>query len=144
MEAQRNKITDIAIIEELKKNSRISYNKIAEKFSETEATVRKRVKKLINKGVIRKFTIDVDPRKIGFKIEAMIGFDIKEEYYTSTLLELKNLPEVISLTTSTGDHMVMIEAWFHDLEELNEFEQKLSKLPGIFNICPAIMVEKLK
>jgi len=144
MIVHRSKITDIDIIQELKKNSRISYNKIAEKFSVTEATVRKRVKKMINKGVIRKFTIDVDPRKIGYKIEAMIGFDIKEEHYTSTLLELKNLPEVISLSTSTGDHMVMIEAWFHDLEELNEFEQKLSKHPGIFNICPAIIVEKLK
>ena len=46
------------IIEELKQDSRISFNEISQKIGKTEATVRRRVKKLVEDGVIERFTIE--------------------------------------------------------------------------------------
>jgi len=51
-------LIDLKIIEELKNNSRISFNEISKKIDKTEATVRRRVKKLTEDGVIKRFTID--------------------------------------------------------------------------------------
>ncbi|MHA1304971.1 MAG: Lrp/AsnC family transcriptional regulator [Candidatus Heimdallarchaeaceae archaeon] len=138
------RISNFEIIKILLENGRMPYSKIAKEFDVTEATIRKRVNKMKKDGVIRKFTIDVEPKKLGFKIQAIIGFDLHEEYYTSTLLLLKKRQEIISLTSSTGDHMVMLEAWFEDLEQLHNFEKELSSLPGVMDICPAIIIEKLK
>ena len=51
-------IVDLKILELLKDNSRMSFNEISKSVGKTEATVRRRVKKLTDDGVIRKFTID--------------------------------------------------------------------------------------
>ena len=45
-------IVDIKILELLKDNSRMSFNEISESVGKTEATVRRRVKKLSEDGVI--------------------------------------------------------------------------------------------
>jgi Lrp/AsnC family leucine-responsive transcriptional regulator len=44
---------DEKILEELKANSRISFNDISERVGKTEATVRRRVKKLKEDGIIK-------------------------------------------------------------------------------------------
>ena len=51
-------VIDLKILEELKSDSRISFNEISKNVGKTEATIRRRVKKLIEDGVIKKFTID--------------------------------------------------------------------------------------
>ncbi|MFX1589601.1 MAG: Lrp/AsnC family transcriptional regulator, partial [Promethearchaeota archaeon] len=53
-------LIDLKILEELKKNSRISFSDISERIDKTEATVRRRVKKLIEEGIITRFTIQYD------------------------------------------------------------------------------------
>ncbi|MFX1311466.1 MAG: Lrp/AsnC family transcriptional regulator, partial [Promethearchaeota archaeon] len=51
-------VIDLKILEELKNNSRISFNEISQKINKTEATVRRRVKKLVEDGIIKHFTIE--------------------------------------------------------------------------------------
>ncbi|MHA2472352.1 MAG: AsnC family transcriptional regulator, partial [Promethearchaeota archaeon] len=41
-------LIDLRIVEELKLNSRISFSEISQKIDKTEATVRRRVKKLLD------------------------------------------------------------------------------------------------
>ena len=53
-------IIDLRIVEELKLNSRISFSEISQKIDKTEATVRRRVKKLLDEGIITRFTIEFD------------------------------------------------------------------------------------
>ena len=57
---------DKQILNLLQKNSRRSFTEIAKYLDVSEATVRYRVKKLIDAGVINKFTVLLDPRKIGY------------------------------------------------------------------------------
>ena len=49
-------------------NSRIPFLKVAKIFGVSETAMRKRVKKMEEMGIIRKYTVDVDPKKIGFKV----------------------------------------------------------------------------
>ena len=49
---------DLKILEELKEDSRKSFNLIAEDVGKTEATVRRRVNKLLEDDIIKKFTIE--------------------------------------------------------------------------------------
>ena len=51
-------IVDIKILELLKDNSRMSFNEISQVVGKTEATVRRRVKKLYDDHIIKKFTIE--------------------------------------------------------------------------------------
>ena len=138
------RISDIQLIQILRENARTPFVKIAEMLGVSEAAIRKRVKKLERTGVIRKYTIEVDPKKIGFEITALIGIDTKPENYIPTIEKLKEMQEVNSLYSSSGDHMILIECWFKNSKELTQFIKKLEKIKGVTRICPAIILEKIK
>ena len=138
------RISDLDIIEILKENSRTSFVKIAKTLGVTETAVRKRIKKLEESGTIKKYTLDVDPRKIGFEVDALIGIDTEPEYYLSTIEKLKKMDEIIRLCSSSGDHMILMECWFKDSDELMKFVKKIESMQGVTRTCPAIILEKIK
>ena len=135
---------DLAIIDFLMKDARMPYTEIARRLGVTEAAVRKRVKKLEEEGIIKGYRARVDAKKIGYKIVAEIGFDIEPEKYVSVIAEVKGWPEVKRMKSTTGDHMVVMECWFHDSDEMVRFVRKLEGLEGVQRVCPAILVEELK
>ena len=135
---------DITIINFLMKDARMPYTEIARRLGVTEAAVRKRVKKLEEEGIIRGYQAQVDAKKIGYKIVAEIGFDIEPERYVRVIDEIKEWPEVKRMKSTTGDHMIMIECWFHDSDEMVQFVRKLESIEGVQRVCPAILVEEIK
>ena len=138
------RISNIKLLRILRENSRISYLEIARILGVSETAVRKRVKRLLEEGVIRRFTIEIDPKKVGYQVVAMIGLDTKPEALISVLETLKELENVQSLYSSSGDHMIMMECWFKDYNELSRFIKSLEEIEGITRICPAIILEKIK
>jgi Lrp/AsnC family transcriptional regulator for asnA, asnC and gidA len=138
------RISNLELVKKLKENARISYVELAKYFGVSETAIRKRIRKLENEGVIIRYTVDVDPKKIGFAASALIGIDIKPEKYIKTIEMLKKMKEVVSLCSSSGDHMILLEYWFKDLKELSQFIKNLEKMDGITRVCPSIINEKIK
>jgi Lrp/AsnC family transcriptional regulator for asnA, asnC and gidA len=136
---------DMKIIELLQENSRISYTEIAKILGVTETTVRKRIAELEKKGVIRKYTIEVDPSKLGYKSVTILGLDVEPKYLLEAARKLAELKETRWVATSTGDHMIMAEIWTRDGEELfNLITKKISRIKGVKDLCPAIIMERVK
>ncbi len=138
------RFSDLDLIKILLENARMPYVKIAERLGVTETAVRKRIAKLEREKVIERYTVQVDPRKLGFEIDALIGVDTKPEHFLHVLQHLKNMSEVISLYSSSGDHMILAECWFRNSAELTEFVKRLESLEGVTRVCPAILLEKIK
>jgi len=136
---------DLKIIEILQKNSRISCMEIARKLRVSESTIRKRVKSLEEKGVIKNYTVLIDPSKIGYESTAIIGFDVEPSKLLEVAQRVTELEEVKSVATSTGDHMIMTEVWAKNGKELSRIiSKKIGNIRGVKRICPAIILEKLK
>lgn len=138
------RISNLELLKLLRGNSRISFVDIARHFHVSETAVRKRVKKLEEEGIIRKYTIEIDPKKIGMNIDSLIGIDTLPEKYIQTIEKLREMEEVITLCSSSGDHMILIECWFENSKELAKFVKKLEAMEGIVKICPAVIIEKMK
>ncbi len=138
------RISNLMIIEALKKNARVSYVELARRFGVTETAVRKRIHKLEEEGVIRGYTIDVDPRKLGMEVTATIGIDTTPERYVHIIEELRKMEDVRAMRRSTGDHMIMIDVWFRSSGELTEFIKKIEKIQGVTKTCPAIITDCIK
>ena len=138
------RISNLEIVRQLKENARMSFVDLARHFGVSETAVRKRVKGLEEKGVIRKYTIDVDPKKIGFDVDAVIGIDARPEKYIQILEKLRGMKEVMRLCSSTGDHMLMIECWFENSGGLVKFVKALEKIDGVTKVCPALINENMK
>jgi len=136
---------DLEIIKILQENSRIPYMEIARKLRVSESTIRKRVKDLEEEGVIKNYTVLIDPSKIGYDSTAIIGFDVEPSKLLETAQKMTELEEVKCVATSSGDHMIMTEIWARDGKELSMIiSKKIGSIRGIKRICPAIILEKLK
>ena len=124
-------LLDLKIIEELKNNSRISYSEISQKIDKTEATVRRRVKKLLEEGIITRFTIDfsVDSEQcISATIKAIPDFkDIKR-----ILKELRDIDEIKNIWRLSGDCGLLMKVDISSIDKFNPLiEEKISQIQGI-------------
>lgn len=135
---------DRTILDELEKNARISYTAIAKKLNLTEAAIRKRVKKLEENDIILGYKANVNYKKLGYSNKIIMGVDTEPKSYLRVLNILKEVDFVKSLTTSSGDHMIMFEVWVKDMDELKEYLDKVNAIEGVVESCPSIIHEDIK
>jgi len=136
---------DEKILKMLEEDGRKPFTEIAEKLKVSESTVRKRVQALQKKGVIKKFTVKVDPTKMGIKTIAIVGVDVDPTKLLEVAQKLCEFKEIKWVATSTGDHMIMTEIWTRDGRELTRLiSERIGIIEGVKKICPAIILEKLK
>src|SRR3989338_1614983 len=135
--------TDRNIIDILRKNSRTAFLSIAKTLNLSESTIRKRVANLESRGIIQKFSLIVDPSKLGYENVAYIGVDAEPEKYLEVANDLKQDPQIKCLSTSVGDHMFMLEVWAKDNEELQQICDRIKSNNKITRICPAVIKETL-
>ncbi len=135
---------DKKILGILKEQGRIPYVNLAQMLKVSEATIRYRVRNLLEKGIIKRFTVEIDPAKLGFRSRAVVGIDADPEDFLSVINKLMGIEEIKGLATSTGDHMMIAEVWARSSEELLQIINKIGEIKGIKRICPAIILEELK
>ena len=137
-------ISDKELIKILLEDGRKPYLRIAKQLNVTEAAVRKRVKKLIEEGKIKRFTIEIDPTSIGVSVVAIIGVDTKPEFYVKIIDFLKKHQAVVRLYTASGDHMILAECWFSTPNSFEKFIETLEENDGVIKVCPAIITQRIK
>jgi len=136
---------DRIIIDMLTKDARTPFTEIAKVLGISETAVRKRVKALEEAGVIKQYTIVIDPSKLGYNLVSLTGIDTMPEKIFEVAAKLKEFDFVRNVYLTSGDHMIMAEVWAKDGEDLSEIiSNKIGKIEGVTKVCPAIILEKLK
>ena len=124
-------VIDLKILEELKADSRISFNEISKNVGKTEATIRRRVKKLIEDGVIKKFTIDYT---IDSKPKTLATVKIEPDFkeIKTILKELKEIEEITDIWRLSGECGLLIKVEISSIEQFNPLiEEKISQIKGV-------------
>ena len=118
------------IVEQLQQDGRKSYAEIGKAVGLSEATVRQRVQKLTEKGVMQIVAV-TDPMQLGFYTQAMIGIRCSGD--TSNLAdELSRMPEVDYVVITAGSFDVLAEVVCENDDSLiNLLNDKIRKLPGV-------------
>ena len=120
-------ITDFRIIRCLNKDARRTYTDIAEEVGVSDTTVRKRVQRMLDEGIIKQFNLLLDYHKIGRIIKAFIGLKINPTKLMNVVDLLADNPDVQVLYRTTGNWDMFVEVIFKDMEELKQFlESKLN------------------
>lgn len=137
-------LLDHKIIEELKNNSRISFSEISQKIDKTEATVRRRVKKLLEEGIITRFTIDfnIDSKQsISATIKAIPDFkDIKR-----ILKQLRDIEEIKHIWRLSGDCGLLMKVDISTIDKFNPLiEEKISQIQGIKIVETCFITDVIK
>jgi DNA-binding Lrp family transcriptional regulator len=137
-------IVDLKILELLKDDSRMSFNDISQNVGKTEATVRRRVKKLKDEGIITKFTIeyriDNKPRtRATVKVEP----DFKE--IKRILKELLEIEEITNIWRLSGDCGLFMKVEIESIEKFNPLiEEKISQIKGVKIVETCFITDVIK
>src|SRR6204780_3436124 len=99
--------TDYRLIEELRRDGRLSMRALAERVHISRAGCYARVERLRREGVITGFTAVVDPRRLGPSLSAHIYLRISQHAWKDVRHELARIAEVEHGHLVTGeDEMV--------------------------------------
>jgi Lrp/AsnC family transcriptional regulator for asnA, asnC and gidA len=136
---------DFRIISILMEEGDISFSELARRLNLSESTIRKRIEKLKKGNVINKFTVIVDPYKLGFNSVAIVGVDVEPQQLLKVAKKICELPEAKNVFISTGDHMIMVEIWARDGNDLSRIlSEGIGGIEGVKRVCPSIILERLK
>ena len=130
---------DKKILEILKEHSDYTTRQIAKKILLPITTIYNRIKKLKKDGIIKKFTIDLDNKKIGksFAVIILVSVDYKslrdlkkDQHYLAK--QISRLLEVESVNIVTGGTDLVVKIRVKDVEEYDNFLlNKFQNISGI-------------
>jgi len=122
---------DRAIISHLQYNGRMPFTQIAERVNISEGAVRRRVKRLRDKGLMQIVAI-VEPHELGWNEAVLIGINVQGDMTDEVANSIANLPEVTYLFQAAGEFNFFAEVYCKNREHFVDFlNNKLQKLPGV-------------
>jgi Lrp/AsnC family transcriptional regulator for asnA, asnC and gidA len=136
---------DLKILALLKEDSRRSFQDIAKDIEMTDVTVRRRVKDLMQKGIIKKFTIETDSQKLGRGLQGLIRIEMKVSEQKKIMTDIVKFEEVDEAYYLAGKCGLWVKVDLEGMEKLEDFiKDKLSMIDGITNIDTCIVLKTLK
>ncbi|MEM0380220.1 MAG: Lrp/AsnC family transcriptional regulator [Desulfurococcaceae archaeon] len=135
---------DYKILRILLKNSRSTYVDIAREVNLSDVAVIKRIKKLENIGVIKKYSCVIDPVKLGYSKVSITGINVDPDALLNVIENLKNKDYVKYIAITSGDHELITIIWARDSDELMRIHREIESLPGVRKIYPALLLDVVK
>jgi Lrp/AsnC family transcriptional regulator for asnA, asnC and gidA len=135
---------DKKILNMLQENSRMSYIHIANELRISEATVRYRVKNLLDNGIINRFTVLLDPRKVGYPITGILLVKIVPEHFEEAAKKISHLDETRHVLQNTGEYNLVAVVKARSLENLNELRKKIELIPGVRELSLSAATKLIK
>jgi DNA-binding Lrp family transcriptional regulator len=127
--------TDLKIIEMLTQNARFSLREIAAVVKMSPSSVRNRMESLLDLGVIKRYTLEVDHRKIGFEIQVVVLVTSKPSESDRLNLALKGYDEITEVLRTSGPASFICKVRVRDITKLTRFiTGELEKLDGVERI----------
>ena len=132
---------DEKIINFLKENSRESFVDIGKKLKLSESAVRRRVKNLVDSGIIKKFTLELGEENV---TSAIVLVSVDSATDTSKVsMKLAKLEGVKTVYEITGQYDITTIISASNISEINNSIDALRKIPGVIDTNTVIILRKV-
>ncbi|MCS7145158.1 MAG: Lrp/AsnC family transcriptional regulator [Aigarchaeota archaeon] len=122
---------DLAILRLLQRDARTPASVIAQRIGVPENTVRFRMRRLVERGVIRGFVALVDPRKVGLSVSAAFMIKLDPERREEAINELRGWEEIVNIYQFSGEYDLIAVAFVKGLAELQSLIDKVKGVKGV-------------
>jgi DNA-binding Lrp family transcriptional regulator len=117
-------VLDKKILNILLQNSKLSFRKIAKMLKVSTATIMNRVN-ILNKEVIKEYSIILNYEKLGYDIEVLIELRISKGKLIEVEKKIATHPNVFAVYDVTGDYDAVIMARFKNRRAMDLFLKKI-------------------
>tara|TARA_Y100000031_G_C7960846_1_gene265892 strand:- start:105 stop:551 length:447 start_codon:yes stop_codon:yes gene_type:complete len=123
---------DQKILSELSKDSSISIPKLSEKINANSSVVYSRIKRLINKKLIERFTIEINNKELGFGVKSITGINMDSKQRDNVIQELLKIPGVREVAEVTGRFDILVTMYAENLNDMYKIvSDNIGKIQGI-------------
>ena len=135
---------DYKILDLLKLNSRTGYGDIGQVIGLSASAVKRRIDRLVGSGIIRGFTIQLDPTLDGTVTEAYVELFCRGTVAPAELKRiLSSVPEVVDAGTVTGSADAIVHMRSRDIPSLELALEKVRIAPNVDHTRCAIVLSNL-
>ena len=139
--------TDYKILEALQEDAKQTYMAIGKHLGIAHSTVYDRIKRMEQKGIIKKYTAMIDAEKAGAKnITAIMTIYTDPKESERVAEKLCEAPKVLEVYTSLSEELQIIaKVVAQNQESLHDFiANSVAPLPGVLRIRTSIVTKKFK
>lgn len=134
---------DLRLLYELTLDSSISVPVLSEKIDVNTSVLYSRIKRLIKRGLIKKYTIEINDSLLGVAVKASVGINRDPKFKDEIHEKLMATPDVVSISEITGRFDIMVQICAKDLDYLHMVViEKIGKISGIQSTETFVELEK--
>jgi Lrp/AsnC family transcriptional regulator for asnA, asnC and gidA len=133
---------DVLILTALIADARTPYSDIAKKCELSIFAIVQRVKKLKEAGIITGSGLRVNPQKMGYKYNMVVGISIVSEQEEKMMEFLSKQKTVYLFYTQMGKFDIYCAFRAKSLEKINNFIQELRNRPGVIRISNSLLIDE--
>lgn len=139
---------DHQILRELRADGRMPWVELAQRISLSPAATQRRVQALRDAGVVRGFTVRVDPAALGYEVEAYIAVSVERQDLESAQRfrdAMRGYPEVQTCHMMSGEVDYLLRVVAKDLKSFGRFvEERVLSVPGVKDASSSIVLDAVK
>ncbi len=138
-------LVDLKIVEELGSNGRVRLSELAEIVGLSIPSVSERLDKLQKKGIIKKFTTEVDERRLGFDIQAFVWVRVdSSKHYKSFMEHVLREEEIMECYAVTGEGSHILRVMTHNTASLEDLLSRVQSWPGVLGTNTSFVLSQIK
>ena len=111
---------DLTILSELSEDASISVPKLSKKINVNPSVVYSRIKRLVKRKLIERFTIDVNDHALGYQVKALTGVNMDSKQRDNVIEELFKIAGVREIAEVTGRFDILVTMYAHSLDEMHK------------------------
>ncbi|MBM2818790.1 MAG: AsnC family transcriptional regulator [Nitrosarchaeum sp.] len=131
------------LLYELTRDGSISVPNLSKKLGINASVLYSRIKRLMKKKLIKKFTVVVDDSLLGIGVRASVGINRDPKLKDNIHKKFMEIPEVASISEVTGRFDMIIKVHAKNLEALHSIViEKIGRIEGIQNTETFVELQK--
>ncbi len=132
---------DVKILRFLMNDARIPFSHIARNLNISDVAVKKRVEKLIQRGIIRGFVVDLDLKKVGYPYVVFIEIKPDPPLANAVFEKVLSIPTVVEAHMLVGEYPILVKAVAPDVAAIRSLVDQISKLDGVLELKTAVSLD---
>ena len=125
---------DQKILSELTNDSSISIPRLSKKINVNSSVVYSRIKRLVKKKLIKRFTIEINDKELGYGVKSLTGINMDSKQRDNVIQELFKIQGVREVSEVTGRFDILVTMHAENLGEMYRIvSDNIGKIEGVIS-----------
>ena len=123
---------DLKILSELSDDAAISIPKLSKKIDVNTSVVYSRIKRLLKRKMIERYTIEINDKELGYTVKSFTGINIDSKQRDNVINGLFEINGVREISEVTGRFDILVTMHAKNLAEMHRLiSEGIGKIQGI-------------